>query len=146
MEKITNGFRIEDSTGAIFLDIFKAFDKVWQSALIHKLHTAGIRPYLTKTTQSFLHQRSFQVKINGHISTVHQIHVGVPQGSVVGPLFYNFYTHDIPKPPNTELFLYADDTAITVTLRDQDILQDTLQQTMDEISQTGKSKLMKRKQ
>lgn len=68
-------------TAAIFLDMEKAFDRVWHDGLIHKLHTMSSVPtHLVKIIQSFLPNRTFKIKLSDHTSTVRirTIEAGVP--------------------------------------------------------------------
>ena len=65
--------------------------------------------------KSYLSERSQSVKIEGNISKALPLNVGVPQGSILGPLLFIIYTSDLPLciPPNCSLFMYADDSTIT---------------------------------
>ncbi|UYV81897.1 hypothetical protein LAZ67_21000069 [Cordylochernes scorpioides] len=53
----------------------------------------------------------FTVYLNSKSSKEYTIYNGLPQGSVLSPLLYNWYTHDIPQ-TTSKKFIYADDTAI----------------------------------
>jgi hypothetical protein len=57
----SNGQR--HSTGAIFLDVAKAFDTVWHGGLVYKLHVAGVPLAMVKLINSFLQNRNFHAKI-----------------------------------------------------------------------------------
>ena len=61
--------------------------------------------------KSYLSERSQSVKIEGNISKALPLNVGVPQGSILGPLLFIIYTSDLPLciTPNCSLFMYADD-------------------------------------
>lgn len=115
-ELILGGFNSQRSTGAIFLDIAKAFDKVWLNGLLLKLHNTGIDPQLLGVLKSFLQRRTFQVKIRGILSSPRFMTAGVPQGSLLSPTLFNIYTHDIPLTDNQHSYksMYADDTNIMV--------------------------------
>jgi retron-type reverse transcriptase len=106
----SNGQR--HSTGAIFRDVAKAFDTVWHGGLVYKLHVAGVPLAMVKLINSFLQNRNFHAKIGNVFSTERDIEAGVPQGSVLSPTLYAIFTADIPKPDQTKIALYADDTAI----------------------------------
>lgn len=99
-------------TGALLLDISRAFDKVWHQGLIHKMLKAGIPTALTKLIASYLEGRKFYVKINEEKSELKEINAGVPQGSLLGPILYSIFTSDIPKHEEAKLGLYADDTIL----------------------------------
>nr|XP_015840350.1 PREDICTED: RNA-directed DNA polymerase from mobile element jockey-like [Tribolium castaneum] len=100
------------STGAVFMDISNAFDKVWHQGLIYKLIKMEIPIALTKLIASYLQNRKFYVRINEETFEIEKASAGVPQGSLLEPILYNLYTSDIPKRKDTTLGLYADDTAI----------------------------------
>ena len=82
-------------TRAVFLDISKAFDKVWYEGLLFKLKSSGISGDLLKLIQSFLSGRQQRVVLNGKNFEWHYITAGVPQGSVLGPLFFLVYINPI---------------------------------------------------
>jgi hypothetical protein len=113
-EFIVNGFGQKQSTGAIFLDVAKAFDTDWHDGLVYKLHAAGVPLAMVRLLNSFLNRRVFHAKIGQVLSTQREIQAGVTQGSVLSPTLYAIFTADIPKPDNTKIALYADDTAILV--------------------------------
>ncbi|KXZ75606.1 hypothetical protein TcasGA2_TC035039 [Tribolium castaneum] len=84
-------------TGAVFLDVAKAFDVVCHDGLIYKLHQTTIPLAMVQMVRSFLDGRRFQVRINNSVSDPQDLEAGVPQGSVLSPLLYSIFTHDIPK-------------------------------------------------
>lgn len=100
------------STGMLFFDIEKAFDRVWHQGLIYKLYKYKYPLYLIKNVASFLSERSFNVKIKSSLSDTKHIFWGVPQGAIMSPDLYNIYVSDPPKPPDCTTAFYADDTAI----------------------------------
>lgn len=111
-ETIHNGFRRNMTTGAIFLDVAKAFDRVFFPALLYKLKRLGFSAQFVHIINSFLSNRAFRVRVNNAISNPRLIHAGVPQGSLLSPLLFSIYINDIPKIPKIDLACYADDTAI----------------------------------
>ncbi len=74
----------------VFLDISKAFDKVWHRGLLLKLERLGVQDPLLKWFRSYLTGRKQRVIIDGQSSDWKQIEAGVPQGSVLGPLLFLF--------------------------------------------------------
>jgi hypothetical protein len=72
-EFISQGINQNESTGAIFLDVAKAFDTVWHDGLVYKLHTAGVSLAMVKLLNSFLEDRKFHAKIGNVLSTVREI-------------------------------------------------------------------------
>ena len=77
--------------GGAFLDISKAIDRVWHGRLICKTKCMGLRGHILTLVKSFLFERQQRVDLNGQESAWLTIKVGVPQGSVLGPLFLYIY-------------------------------------------------------
>ncbi|GFX59792.1 RNA-directed DNA polymerase from mobile element jockey [Trichonephila clavipes] len=112
VEYIKEGNNMGQCTAAVFLDIQKAFDRVWHSGLLFKLINYNIPTPLILLLNSYISNRSFTVKINRTYSQTRSISAGVAQGSILGPVLFNLYVNDILKSTNTMLCMYADDTAI----------------------------------
>ncbi|GBN83101.1 RNA-directed DNA polymerase from mobile element jockey [Araneus ventricosus] len=112
VEYITSGFEEGECTGAVFLDVQKAFDRVWIQGLIHKLIRHKTPPHLLQLLKSYLEERKFAVKIGNSISEAKIMRSGIPQGGKISPVFYSPYVNDIPKTHKTLSGMYADDTAI----------------------------------
>ena len=96
----------------VFLDLSKAFDKVWHEGLLYKIKNNGINGNALQLIESFLHNRRQRVVLNGQSSSWLSIRAGVPQGSVLGPLFFLIYINDLPEGLNSEVKLFADDTSL----------------------------------
>ena len=76
---------------SIFLDISKAFDKVWHEGLLYKLKSFGISGNLLNLIKHYLTDRFQRVLINGQCSNWQPVLAGVHQGSILGPLFFLIY-------------------------------------------------------
>ena len=94
----------------VFLDISKAFDRVWHKGLLFKLKSFGINANLLLWFESYLTGRRQRVLINGEASAWFYINAGVPQGSILGPLLFLIFVNDIVLCVNSEIRLFADDT------------------------------------
>lgn len=112
VNNITINYNINRITSVCTLDLEKAFDTVWIEGLVYKLDVNKVPDHLTKTIESFLNNRTFQVKINNSMSPKTNIPNGTPQGAILSPTLFAIYINDIPSHTNTKLALFADDTAI----------------------------------
>ena len=102
----------------VFLDISKAFDKVWHDGLICKLKQNGIKDKLLCLLIDFLKNRQQIVVLNGQSSSWTNMNAGVPQGSILGPLLFLFYINDLPNGLQSNPKLFADDTSLFSTVQD----------------------------
>ncbi|GFU28905.1 RNA-directed DNA polymerase from mobile element jockey [Trichonephila clavipes] len=111
-ELIHHGFQNNQATGMLFVDIAKAFDKIWHDGLLSKMMRLGLSDQLIKIIHSYLNSREFRVRVENSLSTPRPILSGVPQGSLLGPKLFNLYINGIPKAAEVHLAMYADNTAI----------------------------------
>lgn len=95
---------------AAFLDVAKAFDKVWHQRLVFKLSKLLPKNHVL-ILASYLEGREFRVRFEDSLSDFKPIKAGVPQGSVLSPLLYSLFTADIPSPGRGgKMGIFADDT------------------------------------
>ena len=97
---------------SVYLDISKAFDRVWRGGLIHKLKRCGVSGKLLSLLESFLMDRKQRTVLNGQCSSWGDISAGVPQGSILGPLFFLVYINDLTENLKCNVKLFADDTSL----------------------------------
>jgi len=106
-----------DTPLAIFLDLSKAFDTINHSILLQKLEYYGITGNALELCKDYLTNRKQYVHFSGSNSNELTINTGVPQGSILGPLFFLIYINDINK--SNSIFhpiSYADDTTLYTTI------------------------------
>ena len=105
-------FEEYDETRAVFLDISKAFDKVWHEGVLYKLKCNGISGNLLEFIKHYLQNRHQRVILNGTKSDWKKIYAGVPQGSVLGPLLFLVYINDLTDNISSQMRLFADDSSL----------------------------------
>ena len=106
---------------AVFLDISKAFDKVWHDGLIFKLKQNGVSGSLLMFFQNYLYNRKQRVVLNGSYSGFSAVESGVPQGSVLGPLLFLIYINDLERNIKSNIKFFADDTMLFSIVKDPTI-------------------------
>ena len=95
----------------IFLDISKAFDKLWHEGLLFKLKTYGVKGE-PLNLRNYLHEHNQRVILNGQISSWEMIKSGVPQGSVLGPPLFLIYINNLPDNIQSTCKIFADNTSL----------------------------------
>ena len=106
-------------TRAVFLDLSKAFDRVWHDGLLYKLECNGISGNVMILIRNFLSDRKQRVLLNGKSSQWASISAGVPQGSVLGPLFFLVYINDLVENVDSDVKMFADDTSLFSVVYDE---------------------------
>ena len=94
-------------TRAVFLDISKAFDKVWHESLLYKVKQNGILGNLLNIMKDFLSLRKQRVFLNEQHSIWVDIEARVPQGSILGPLFFLICINDLSDDLTSNPKLFA---------------------------------------
>ena len=122
-------------TGVCSLDIKKCFDTISHRILLSKLDNYGVHDAELAWFKSYLNNRKQIVKCHGSNSDIQTINIGVPQGSVLGPLLFLIFVNDISQYVFTgTASLYADDTLIYCEGSNVEDVNMKLQKCLDEIS------------
>ena len=133
-------------TGLVFIDYKKAFDLINHDILLAKLRGYGIGERDLKRIGNYLTGRSQYVNIDGTLSQSKPVHLGVPQGSVLGPLLFLVFINDLPTAVGHSVVdIYADDTTLSYSsdVRNApDTLSTSLQRDMDEVVRWSNENMM----
>ena len=92
-----------DDFPVVFLDIEKAYDKVWWDGLLYKLHRIGIKGKLWRWLKNFICTRRFRVKQSNYLSDWFTTTAGLPQGTVLSVFLFLIFINDINDTPTLNL-------------------------------------------
>ena len=113
--------------GAINIDLKKAFNLINHDILLTKLKLYGCDNNALVWFESYLRSRTQYVSLNGCDSNQQECNYGVPQGSILGPLFFILYINDLPIHLNeANIHMYADDTNIDAVSDDINKVENVL--------------------
>ena len=112
---------------AVFVDLSKAFDCVDHAILLKKVECYGLRGQCNKILQSYLLNRKQFVQYYNKRSQEMEVNVGVPQGSVLGPLLFLLYINDIENCISTFYCAFADDMSLISCNRNFNAIVEHLQ-------------------
>ena len=130
VEDLGRQLSLEKQTYLILLDFSKAFDKVNHLKLLYKLSCFGVKGNTLNWIQSFLIGHTQTVVLDGESTEEVKVTSGVPQGSLLGPLLFLLYINGLPVSIQSQVRLFADDTAVYLTvtnMQDSQVLQSDLE-------------------
>ena len=117
--------------GVLLCDLSAAFDLVNKDILLEKLKIYGIDTCVSDWINSYMSDRKQAVWIDSVYSNLLDIAVGVPQGSILGPLLFIIYASDLPHCVSCDIDSYADDSSLTSRKR-------TLQEISEDLTTNGR--------
>jgi hypothetical protein len=133
-QEISNALNGNHVIDVIYFDYRKAFDTVVHSKLLAKLGVYGFTGNLIKWTENFLSDRLQAVVVDDAQSPFERVKSGVPQGSVLGPLWFLIFVNDLPdRVTHSSIRLSADDTKLMSVIKDRDVDQLVLQEDIDAV-------------
>ena len=113
-QTIEDGYQRQQHTATVWVDMEKAFDKVWKKGLVLQLMQAGVSHNMLKWIQKYLSQRTGRVSLQGKESRQADFKDGVPQSGVLSPTLFLVFMNSIQNiiKPHVKVALYADDLAL----------------------------------
>ena len=122
-------------TGAVFIDLSKAFDTLGHATILAKLRSYGIRGNALNWFTNYLFQRTQIVFINGELSDPLPVLCGVPQGSLLGPLLFLIFFNDFAEVCiNSDSVLFADDSILYASANNIAELENKLNEDLQKVS------------
>lgn len=148
-----NNIDMDESTVVVFLDLKRAFETVDRDRLIKKLENYGIADTVLKWFGNYLQGRKQVVKCGSFVSEELQNDIGIPQGTILGPILFSLYINDLGlNLKYASYHLFADDTVIFINGKSKMELETRLNEDLGRLTNwlkinklklnTSKSKVM----
>ena len=130
---IHDAFKKGKHTGSIMIDFEGAFDAVWRKGVIYKIIKLGIRGRMLDYIHDFLQNRFSRSLVNSVTTPWISTDVGIPQGSILGPILYIIFTVDIQEYIDLPVIKFADDITMWYTGDNISDTEDTLSTNMNRL-------------
>ena len=108
---------------------------MWHDGLVYKLQRCGVSGQLPSHIQSFLKDRKQRTVLNRKCSIWGDISAGVPQGSILGPLFFLVYINDLTENLKCNVKLFADDTSLFTVVKNSNVAANDMNHDLELIKQ-----------
>jgi hypothetical protein len=124
-QQISEGFNASkpaSRSAFVAVDILKAFNAVNITLLLQQISSSDLHHSIVRWLSTYLHGTKASCVYQGYGSKFHTVHIGVPQGSVLSPALFNFFTSDFPDVSGSKLS-FADDFTISASAPAPTLLQ-----------------------
>ena len=120
---------------AVFFYLEKAYDTTWKYGILRDIHELGVKGRLANFLESFLAERSFQVRVGSTLSDTFRLSQGVPQGSILSTTLFNIKINSIMNclDPKTDGSLFVDDFCMCYRSKSMRTIERHLQQCINRI-------------
>ena len=110
--------------------------------LLSKLYSYGLRGLPSQLIKDYLSNRKQSTVINGVKSDAEDVTCGVPQGSILGPLFFTIYINDLPKISSFQTRLFADDACLIYSNKNSSEIQNNVNTELEKVNDWLKANLI----
>jgi hypothetical protein len=144
-ESLRNSLDQNKHVGCVLMDLSKAFDCLNHDILINKLESYNVSTTSCKYIKSYLSNRKQRVKLQNTYSPWKDLTIGVPQGSILGPLLFNIFINDIFLCIDKDVTLlnYADDNTLVYSHVNRNDMIDKLEEASHQAIKWFKQNKMK---
>jgi hypothetical protein len=134
IDDVLENINFKEKTALCFLDIRKCFDTIDHTILLNKLSKYGICKNEYKWFESYLKSRSQIVSHNNSMSGLRNVNIGVPQGTILGPILFLLFVNDLSNSvEKCQINIFADDVVIYCAHESIEQLEYNLQYDMNNV-------------